>query len=509
MFPRGLSMESLLIFVPIVLFLVFLIGLSLWVERAGRQKQFAGEYFLGDRSLKGFVLAMTLVATYGSVSSFVSGPGVAWQLGLGWVVFAAPQIIAGFLILGVAGKKMAIVSRAVDAITVIDLIRARFGNGQAGRLLAGLLALLMLVFFTTMMVGQFIGGAQIFSKAADVSYAWGLVMFGAVTVLYTAFGGFRAVAITDTVCAILMVVGMGALGMEILEEGGGLASVMANVAAVAPRGPGSEGTLLTPTSGGALGIPLLLSAWVLVGFGTLGLPQSAVRCMSYRRSGDLHQAMIVSTIVCGALMIGMTTLGVFARGMLNVPLAEMGGTTDAVIPYLIAHYMDPVTAGVTLIGPLAATMSTVSSLLLAAASAIVKDLILFHYPQAGTNEAKLRIKTRLLTGSLGVLALILALKPLDVIAWINMFAFGGLELAFLLPLIGGLFWRGATAGGALASVLGSIAVYLTVSILKIPVGGYHAIVPGMITAMVLFVAVSKLTPKAPAEALSLFFPKSR
>ncbi len=171
MFPRGLSMESLLIFVPIVLFLVFLIGLSLWVERAGRQKQFAGEYFLGDRSLKGFVLAMTLVATYGSVSSFVSGPGVAWQLGgrqkqfageyflgdrslkgfvlamtlvatygsvssfvsgpgvawqlgLGWVVFAAPQIIAGFLILGVAGKKMAIVSRAVGAITVIDLIRA-------------------------------------------------------------------------------------------------------------------------------------------------------------------------------------------------------------------------------------------------------------------------------------------------------------------------------------------------------------------------------------------------
>ncbi len=239
---------------------------------------------------------------------------------------------------------------------MIDLIRARFGNGQAGRLLAGLLALLMLVFFTTMMVGQFIGGAQIFSKAADVSYAWGLVMFGAVTVLYTAFGGFRAVAITDTVCllallmlvffttmmvgqfiggaqifskaadvsyawglvmfgavtvlytafggfravaitdtvcAILMVVGMGALGMEILEEGGGLASVMANVAAVAPRGSGSEGTLLMPTSGGALGIPLLLSAWVLVGFGTLGLPQSAVRCMSYRRSGDLHQAMIL------------------------------------------------------------------------------------------------------------------------------------------------------------------------------------------------------------------------
>ena len=125
--------NTFLILLPIALFLVMLMGLSLWAERAGRRNRFAGEYFLGDRSLKGFVLAMTLVATYGSVSSFVSGPGLAWQLGLGWVVFAAPQIIAGFLILGVAGKKMAVVSRAAGALTVIDMIRARYGDGRGGR----------------------------------------------------------------------------------------------------------------------------------------------------------------------------------------------------------------------------------------------------------------------------------------------------------------------------------------------------------------------------------------
>ena len=145
-----------------------------------------------------------------------------------------------------------------------------------------------------------------------------------------------------------MLVGMGALGWNILETGGGLAQVMAT----SPQLPAGRavGVLLSPTSGGALATSLLLSAWVLVGFGTLGSPQSAVRWMSYRRSSDLHQAMIVSTVVCGALMIGMTVMGVFARGMLDVPLSEMGGTTDAVMLYLIANYMDPVTAGVTLIG---------------------------------------------------------------------------------------------------------------------------------------------------------------
>ena len=52
------------------------------------------------------------------------GPGVAWQFGLGWVVFAAPQIIAGFLVFGVIGKKFAIVGHRIGAVTVIDLIRA-------------------------------------------------------------------------------------------------------------------------------------------------------------------------------------------------------------------------------------------------------------------------------------------------------------------------------------------------------------------------------------------------
>ncbi|EJW99984.1 sodium/pantothenate symporter, partial [gut metagenome] len=203
-------MTECLVLLPIVVFLLVLIGLTLAAERRPRPaKHFAGDYFLGDRSLQGFVLAMTLVATYGSVSSFVSGPGIAWQLGFGWVVFAAPQIIAGFLILGVAGKKMALVSRAAGAITVVDLIRARFGDAKGAVWLADGLAVLILIFFTTMMVGQFIGGATIFAKAAGLDYTTGLLLFGVVTVLYTSFGGFRAVALTDTVCALLMLAGMG------------------------------------------------------------------------------------------------------------------------------------------------------------------------------------------------------------------------------------------------------------------------------------------------------------
>ena len=115
----------MMIFAPLLVFFALLVVLSLWQTKRDASN-FLSNYFLGDQSLKGFVLAMTLVATYGSVSSFVSGPGLAWQYGLGWVVFAAPQIITGFLVLGVLGKKLALVSRRLSAVTVIDVLRARY-----------------------------------------------------------------------------------------------------------------------------------------------------------------------------------------------------------------------------------------------------------------------------------------------------------------------------------------------------------------------------------------------
>ncbi len=492
-----------MIFLPIALFFLGLAGLALWSERISRRRGaegFSDDYFLGSRSLRGVVLAMTLTATYGSVSSFVSGPGVAWNLGLGWVVFAAPQIIAGFLVLGILGKKMALASRVTGSITVVDLIRARYGS----RLLAWLCAVALLIFFTAMMTGQFVGGAAIFAETAGIDPAAGLVVFGLLVVFYTTFGGFRAVAVTDTLCAVLMLAGMFMLGSAITDEAGGLEAAMLAAAQNAPK---SE-AFLSFDAGGALPLALLFSAWILVGFGTAGLPQSAVRCMSYRKTSDLHLAMIVGTAVCGALMIGMTTLGVLARAVATMPVAELG-TTDHLVPRLIAEHMHPIAAGVTLIGPLAATMSTVSSLLIAASSAVVKDLLLDVRPEFARNLKGLQRVSRGATLLLGVLALLFALNPPDIVAWINLGAFGGLELAFLLPLVCGLFWRRANAAGALLSVAGSLVFYVWALMVKPPLGGFHAIVPAFVVAALLFVLGSLLGKPTEAALLRPFFVPAR
>lgn len=477
-----MTASSWIIFVPLLIFLLILLFITRSVT-AHNGTDFVKNYFLGDRALQGFVLAMTLVATYGSVSSFVSGPGLAWRYGLGWVVFAAPQIITGFLVLGVLGKKLSLVSRRIGAITVIDVIVARFKSSALG----AFLSVALLFFFIAMMVGQFIGGAQLISQAADIHYVAGLALFGSVVVFYTTFGGFRAVAITDTVCAVLMLTGMGVLAAGIVGEAGGLNSLMQKIAADA--GAQQAEAFLDPTSCGALPWTLLFSSWILVGFATVALPQSAVRCMAYKSTQDLHLAMVVSTIVCGALMIGMTLLGFFARAL--VPESEaFGGNTDAMIPYLIAHHMNPWVAEITLVAPVAATMSTVSSLLIAASSAIIKDLILRRYTMLPDRATHVARYAKFCTCLIGMLALILAIYPFEIIVWINMFAFGGLEIAFLCPLVGGLFWSRATLKGAWTSVLVGLAIYGWACLFKPDLGGWHAVSPALAVSIISFVLVS-------------------
>ncbi|MDO5352286.1 MAG: sodium/pantothenate symporter [Succinatimonas sp.] len=485
---------------PVIFFLIILLGIGIYANRGlKRSNNFQKEYFIANRSLGGVVLAMTLVATYGSVSSFVSGPGIAWNLGYGWVVFAAPQIITGFLILGIIGKKLAVLSRKTDALTIIDIIEERFHNKS----LSLLLSLVLLIFFTAMVVGQFIGGAQIFAAITGLNYKIGLILFATVTVIYTS-SGFKAVVLTDTICAILMLVGMFCLGYVILDKGSGLDGITATISQINLDESGYSNNF-KPNAGGALPWSLLFSAWILVGFATIGLPQSAVRCLSYKTTFDLHKAMIVATIVCGALMIGMTLLGVLARGLvLDLPK----GGTDAVIPELIVKEMNPLLAGITIIGPLAATMSTVSSLLIAASSAIVRDL---YIQIVGNRHKELSIKKSkiasiLITITLGFISIILALYPMDIVAWVNLFAFGGLESAFLWPLVLGLFWKRMNASGALLGVIFGLGIYTVTMATGIKFLNCHNIVIGTAAGFIFSVIGAYLFPHDDEKTLRIFFP---
>ena len=111
------------IILPLVIYLVFIFGAALFAYGKTSVKGiFFTEYYVGNRSMTGFVLAMTTASTYASASSFVGGPGAAYKYGLGWVLLAMIQVPAVWLALGALGKKFALLSRETNALTINDFI---------------------------------------------------------------------------------------------------------------------------------------------------------------------------------------------------------------------------------------------------------------------------------------------------------------------------------------------------------------------------------------------------
>ncbi len=482
--------------VPLLIFMVVMVGISIFVRHQQAGKNFVGSYFVGNRELGGFVLAMTTVATYSSVSSFVGGPGMAFQIGFGWIYMAVVQVTAIFLVLGIFGKRVALLARKLNAVTVVDIIRARFQSD----FLAAVAAFVIVLFFCGTMTAQFVGGAKLFAAVTGYSYETGLILFGLVVVIYTSIGGFRAVALTDTCCALIMMVGIVLLLRYVLAAGGGYEQIMTSIETNHPE-------MLEPFSFGNMPWTLYFTQWLLVGICTIALPQSVVRGISYKNTAGLHSAMLIGTVVVGFMNIGINFTGILARGVLTGSPADYGGV-DNIIPTTIVTVMPKELVGLAIIGPLAASISTISGLLIVASSAIIKDVYLHWKEKNGESVeiSRLKVLSMATTAIIGAAVFFIALTPPSLIWLINMFAFGGLETAFFWTMLLGLFWKGANKLGALFSTLGGTIIYCAAQATGFKIFDLHQITIGITVSLILFLIGSQLGEKSDAKTLKIFFP---
>lgn len=479
--------------IPLICYLIAMLGLGFWLSRRPIEGGFMQDYFLGNRSMGGFVLAMTMVATYASASSFIGGPGAAYQFGLGWVLLAMIQVPTVWLTLGVLGKQFAHIARRVNALTINDMLYARYQSP----LVVILAALGLLSAFVATMVVQFIGGARLLETVTGLPYEAGLIIFACTVLLYTLIGGFRAVVITDALQGMLMLLGTIILLIGVLYAGGGASAMFSALAdidsgLVTPQGPDDF-----------LSTSFMLSFWVLVCFGVIGLPHSAVRCLAYKDSAAMHKGIIIGTLVGALLMFGMHFAGALGRVLvpeLTVP--------DKVMPTLMLSVLPPLIAGLFLAGPMAAIMSTIDSQLIQASATLVKDLYLNYLAKKPPSHTVIKRASRLVTLALGLIVLWAALNPPEMIIWLNLMAFGALQAIFFWPLVLGLYWWRGNASGALASMITGALCYGLLTHFAIKPLGLHAIVPSLTVSGIAYVLGSLLT-KPPSDEVRALFGKER
>ncbi|MGG1676447.1 sodium/pantothenate symporter [Neobacillus sp. NRS-1170] len=463
---------------PLLIFLFIIFAVGIWSNKfVIKTNSFLEEYFLGERQMGGFILAMTMVATYGSASSFIGGPGVAYTKGLGWVLLAMAQLATGYFVLMVLGKKFAIVARQYKAITLIDFLKERY-KSKAVVLIS---AASIIIFLFSSMTAQWIGGARLVESLTGLPYTYALLIFVGSVLVFVIVGGFRAVALTDAVQGVVMFMGTLILLIATIKAGGGIPKIISDLAAENPN-------LISPFGADRELTPAYVSSfWILVGVGVVGLPQITVRAMSYKNSKAMHSAIIIGTIVVGFIMLGMHLIGVFARPV--IPGVKIG---DTVMPMLTMKVLPPFVAGIVLAAPMAAIMSTVDALLILVSSAIVKDIYL-NYIKPHASEGQIKKVSFSVTAIIGILVIFFALTPPDLIVWLNLFSFGGLESVFIWPVILGLYWRKGNKYGAITSMVLGMGTYILLDRFYPNAFGLHTVVVPVVLSLISFVVVSFAT----------------
>lgn len=448
--------------IALALFTLVSLGLGVVANLvASRKAGFLRKYFLGNRSLGAFSVALTAAVMSGG--TFLGFPSFVYQYG--WVVglWICSYMVAPLTYLGVLGKRIGHLARRTGAITLPDLFRERYGSPALG-----LLTSLFIIFFLScFLIAQFKAGGVLMkivlpsstydwanvenlSAAVDPGYIAGLAIFTVTVVAYTTYGGFLAAVWTDVFQSIVMAIGVLILLPLALIRAGGLEAATYRGMELA-----GDGFAFGPGAGRAFHpIGLAFSFFVMWAITGMGQPSTMVRLMAFRDSKTLRYSILYLTVYNLLVYVPLIFIFIAARSILP-GLAK----PDEVMPRMVIALSNPYFAGLILAAPYGAVMSTVSGFLLIISSGLVRDVYQrFFRPDA--SEREIAVASYTATVGVGLVVGLCAIRPPQFLQLIVVFASSGMASAFLVPAIFGAFWRRATAPGAIAAMLAGSGITL-------------------------------------------------
>jgi len=468
------------------------IGFYAWRTATSTLKGF----LLGGRTLGPGVAALSAGAADMSGWLLMGLPGAMFVSGLGAGWIALGLVIGAYLnYLVVAPRLRVQTERADDSITVPRFFEKRFDDSSGA--LRTISALVIIIFFTLYTSSGMVAGGKLFQSAFGADYALGLWLTAGVVVIYTFFGGFLAVSLTDFVQGIIMFVALILVPLVAIFDVGGGSAAAAEVARANPA-------MLDPVAGLS---PAAIASSLAWGLGYFGQPHILVRFMAVRslRAVPAMRRIGMSWMIvalAGALATGFAGLALATRRGLTVKDPE---TIFILLSNLLFH---PLITGFLLAALLAAIMSTISSQLLVSSSSLTEDLYRSRMKREATDKELVRIG-RLCVLAVSLVAIALAWNPDNNILGLVANAWAGFGAAFGPIVILGLCWRRLTRNGALAGMIaGTVTVLFWI---YAPVLGGAALssviyemIPGFVACAAAAIGVSLAGAPPPAHVIARF-----
>ncbi len=465
-------------------------------------------FVLGGRAVGPWLTAFAFGTSYFSAVIFVGYAGqFGWNFGLASTWIGMGNAFIGSLLAWIVlGTRTRIMTQSLGSKTMPDFFEKRYDSSKL-KIFASVIIFIFLIPYTASLYN---GLSSLFNNVFNIDY-WIVVLIMAVlTGIYVIFGGYMATAINDFIQGIIMLVGIVAVILAVLNDNGGLTQAVKTLGEtagkefIAPFGPNPV---------------FLFFVVMLTSLGTWGLPQMVGKFYSIKDKKSVKTGTIISTIFAVIVAGGCYFLGGFGKLYKNEMIAggyiSSNGAVmyDKVIPTMLGD-LAPIIVAIVIVLVLSASMSTLSSLVLTSSSTLTLDVIkpAVSKKKEFSDKKSVFIMRLFIVFFIALSAIIAILKDTAwkdsvFIAQMMGVSWGALAGAFLAPFLYGLFWKKGTRAAVVSCFIfgtGLEIVQLCISMKWFSVQGIlgfvftnslYSGVFAMVGGLIIFPIVSLLTQK--------------
>ncbi len=482
----------------LVVFFVVLIAVGVMSHKSAKN---VDGFVLGGRSVGPWLTAFAYGTSYFSAVIFIGYAGqFGWKFGVASTWIGLGNAIIGSLLAWVIlGRRTRLMTHKLDSSTMPEFFSKRF-DSKSLRIGSSLIIFVFLIPYTASLYN---GLSRLFGMAFNIDYKYCIIAMAVLTGIYVIVGGYVATAINDFIQGIIMLIGIVAVIVAVLNINGGFMGSMIELSKIAgdfPEYNGAYTSFVGPLPVDLLGVVILTS------LGTWGLPQMVQKFYAIKHEDAIRKGTIISTFFAIVVAGGCYFLGGFGRLFLTQEQVDAMGF-DAIVPSMLANLPDLLIAVVVIL-VLSASMSTLSSLVLTSSSTLTLDFISGTIVKKMSEKAKLvclRVLVVVFIVISSVIALIQYKSNVTFIAQLMGVSWGALAGAFLAPFLFSLYWKRTTKASCWACfVFGSVLMVANMlfrasfpTLLKSPINcGAFAMLAGFI-----IVPLVSILSKAPEKKL--------
>ena len=483
--------------VILILYFAVLIGIGLYCRKHATD---VNGFVLGGRSVGPWLTAFAYGTSYFSAVVFVGYAGqFGWKYGIAATWAGIGNALVGSLLAWVIlGRRTRIMTQHLDSATMPQFFGKRF-QSPALKIVASVIIFVFLIPYTASLYN---GLSRLFKMAFHIDYSVCIVIMAVLTAIYVIAGGYMATAINDFIQGIIMLFGIIIIIAAVLMSKGGFMEALTGLAKIndptVSEAPGIFSSFFGPD-------PLnLLFVVILTSLGTWGLPQMVQKFYAITDESAIKKGTIISTLFAMVVAGGSYFLGGFGRLFSDQVSIEKDGF-DAIIPTMLSNLPNILIALVVIL-VLSASMSTLSSLVIASSSTLTIDFLKDNFIKNMSEKKQvlyIRVLIVVFIAISSILALIQYKSAVTFIAQLMGVSWGALAGSFLAPFMYSLYSRRVSKASCyvcffFSSVLMLLNIFFRASfpvILQSPINcGAFAMLAGLI-----IVPVVSLFTKTPDD----------